>query len=1083
MVLRRRLAVWIAALVTFVMGAASAHAQTAVSRESGDVEATLVDVRVGQVATLAMRATRHGARAWLPVAELAAALELDIVHRSARRVTLRRWPSRELITFDLDSTLVRIGAVAQPRDAGALRMIDEDLAADVATLQAILRTPFEISWSDLVVSLPVIDSLPIGRRIAREQARARLRAQDMRPDAADAIAPLARPIADGAVVDYSLTMPIAGGVRTPGWSTALGLDVLGGSLEVSTGGVPGGTQLPTLASWTGVWREGRALSQLRLGDGLGGGPSPRLGRGIMLTNAPYVRPSLFGLKTLRGELPPGWSIEAYRNGELVAVDTVGRGGGYQLQLPVLYGENPVDLLAVGPFGQTRALSENVRILSDLLPRDRSEYSASLSQCRLRQQCVAAATADLRIGLTERWTMRVGVDALARDSVGWRVAPYFSFIGAPIPSLAVQLDAAAQSHTRLALNLDASQQTRITLEQQLFSADALDPLRAAFRSSQSSLYAVWRSLGARQTSVEASLDRSVYRTGGDLLRARLGVATQTALLRVQPYLRLERFARAAVAQGAAGVEAMLLPDARRGPYLGAATLRVISEVTARGAPLRQAVTLAMPMPGAFRMDLGVATQRGQRGPLMTLTVSRDLNALRSYTAATASSGVTSLQQSVQGSAVLSRQAQRIAFVPGPSLQRTGATGLVFLDRNGNGAREHDEPVIPDVTVQIGTGFARSDADGRYRIWDLVPFVPLPVSVDSTSVPSPLWIPSIRHASIEAGPNRLEPLDVPLIAGGVLEGRIIWHGRGGTSLPAVPITVHSATGALVARAQTFSDGEFVLFGVRPGPLTVRVDSVWLRAHGLESPVQSVLLRHSDEGETVRVPPINLRGAAQNPVVPAADSGGTRNVFTRGDTAPSEIASVTISPLVSAEIMPLSPTAISRDAQAGAADTASLAAVLPTVPPAVRRALPRAVPTVPTVAPPAAAVAPTSPGAVVTTVSPAAARRPALRPSSRAVRAPVVSSPRVIASTVSTPLPHPSTRTRRMPSGPGAVMVLRVSGLPRTVADAVMVAPWPAARAGVAKVAARRTALTESWRTRDISTGISTEIRRNPSRASSR
>ncbi|MCC7052592.1 MAG: hypothetical protein IT355_04950 [Gemmatimonadaceae bacterium] len=845
---RRPLVTLAAALVLWAGAAVPACAQ-------GAVEPTLVDVRLGQVASLALRAERAGDRLWLPVAELAAGLELEVVSRSASRVELRRWPSRALIVLDRDSALVRLGTrVITPR-IGALRVLDGELGVDAGTLQEVLQVSFEVSWADLMVSLPQVDSLPIGRRVAREKARAQLSARGAQQGATQSVAPLARPLAAGAVLDYSLSMPLLGERRELGWTAAGGVDVLGGSLEVSTGAVTGGTRLPTLASWTGVWRDGRKLTQLRLGDGLGGGPQPRLGRGLMLTNAPYARPALFGLQTLRGDLPPGWTIEAYRNGELVAVDTVGRGAGYQLQLPVLYGENPVDLLAVGPFGQTRALSQNLRIMSDLLPRDRAEYAGSLAQCRLRQQCLAAGTLDMRVGLTERWTMRVGADALARDTVGWRVAPYLSFVGAPRQSVAVQLDAAAQSRTRLALNIEPSQKLRLSMERQWFGEDPIDPLLAARRLAQTSLYAFWRRLDRRQTSVEASLDQTRFIVGGALLRARIGVGTQNSTWRLQPYVRHDQSSRAGFRQTALGLEATLLPDGSRGPYLGASLLRLLGEVDARGRAIREAVTLAMPLPGAFRVDGGVALQRGIRGPIATLSFSRDLNSLRSYTNATISNGASSVLQSVQGSALAAPGSRRPQFVTGPSLQRTGVTGIVYLDRNANGLRDAGEPVVPDVMVQVGTGFARSDADGRYRVWDLVPFVPLPVQVDSSSLPSPLWIPSVAHASLEAGPNRFEPLDIPLVAGGVLEGRVVWRRQGGVSLPPVPLLVTNAKGAVVARTESFSDGEFVLFGVRPGVLTVRVDPAWLVAQRAVADSQSITLAAQDDGAMARLAPLTI------------------------------------------------------------------------------------------------------------------------------------------------------------------------------------------------------------------------------------
>ncbi|MES3034992.1 MAG: hypothetical protein V4813_13420 [Gemmatimonadota bacterium] len=842
----RRLRALLGAAFVVLTGAAPLHAQAT-------VETTLLEVRLGQTAALAMRAERDGERVWLPVAELAGAMEFEIVARSASRVTLRRWPSRALIVFDADSMQVRSAGVVLTVAPGAVRSSDGDVLADVGALQSVLQVTLETSLTDLVISVPLIDSLPLGRRVSRERARARL--ARLAGDGDGDVAPLARPLADGTVVDYSLSVPLTGDQSRVGWSTAVGTDVLGGSLELSTGAIAGGARLPTLSSWTGVWRNGRKLTQVRLGDGLGSGPLPRLGRGLMLTNAPYIRPALFGLQTLRGDLPPGWAIEAYRNGELVAVDTVGRGSGYQLQLPVLYGENPVDLLAVGPFGQTRALTENLRIGADLLPRNRSEYGVSLAQCRLRQQCLMAGTLDVRVGASERWTMRAGLDAIARDSVGWKQSPYLSLVGTPLRSLSVQLDVAAQSRTRVAMNIEPSRQLRLSLEQSWFSADPIDPLVVSRRRAQSSAYGYWRSADARQSSLELSVDHSAFVDGDALTRARIGYGTQFGGVRLQPYLRQESFARLSRSQRAAGLEATMLPSGHRGRYLGAALVRLISEVDQRGSSLRQAMTLSMPLPAAFRIDGGGALQRGVRGPLFSLAVSRDLNAVRSYTAATLSRSGSSAQQSVQGSAVLTPSAKRPHFVTGPSLQRAGVAGVVFLDRNGDGRRNPGEPVVPGVRVQVGTGSARSDADGRYRVWDLVPFVPLPLVVDSSTVPSPLWIPTVRHASIEAGPNRFDSVDIPLVAGGVLEGRVEWPLRGSTSLPPVPLIVTDARGAVVARTQSFSDGEFVIIGVRPGSLTVRIDPAWLAAQALASGPQVVRLESSDDGATARVPALTI------------------------------------------------------------------------------------------------------------------------------------------------------------------------------------------------------------------------------------
>jgi len=45
-------------------------------------------------------------------------------------------------------------------------------------------------------------------------------------------------------------------------------------------------------------------------------------------------------------------------------------------LPVRYGENPVDFVAYGPFGEIREFNRTYRVLGELLPAGRFEYGLS-----------------------------------------------------------------------------------------------------------------------------------------------------------------------------------------------------------------------------------------------------------------------------------------------------------------------------------------------------------------------------------------------------------------------------------------------------------------------------------------------------------------------------------------------------------------------------------------------------------------------------------------------------------------------------------------------------------------------------------
>src|SRR3989442_10534287 len=189
---------------------------------------------------------------------------------------------------------------------------------------------------------------------------------------------LQRPSWDGVVIDYSLFSPSSDPLAGSTYGFGVGADVGGGALEMLGQRVgpagPGRGHID--ASWTGVWRENRWVKQLHLGDAPSSGPRSRPLEGIAITNAPFVRPSLVGSLRYAGSLEPGWSVEAYRGGELVAFDSANASGGFAIDLPVRYGENPVDFVAYGPFGEIPEFNPAYRVFNQLLPARQFEYGLS-----------------------------------------------------------------------------------------------------------------------------------------------------------------------------------------------------------------------------------------------------------------------------------------------------------------------------------------------------------------------------------------------------------------------------------------------------------------------------------------------------------------------------------------------------------------------------------------------------------------------------------------------------------------------------------------------------------------------------------
>jgi hypothetical protein len=177
----------------------------------------------------------------------------------------------------------------------------------------------------------------------------------------------------------------------------------------------------------------------------------------------------------------------------------------------------------------------------------------------------------------------------------------------------------------------------------------------------------------------------------------------------------------------------------------------------------------------------------------------------------------------------RRTDRLGVAPGPSLERSGLSGRVFLDLNANGLRDTGEPAVINARVLIGSLSATTDSTGAYHVWDLVPFEPVMVSLDSLSLDSPLLVPLFARTSIVPGPNRYRSLDIAVVEAGVIEGRVE---RNNAGVGGVTLMLSDRRRGIRRALVTFNDGAFYLMGVKPGDYELTVEPQVLDALAVDA-----------------------------------------------------------------------------------------------------------------------------------------------------------------------------------------------------------------------------------------------------------
>lgn len=696
--------------------------------------------------------------------------------------------------------MLRTGIGARRRGDGAAERIalaagtllrDGDeyyLAPDAFT--ALTGLPVVVDRGGATLALAVArDRLP---RFAAESRR-RLRGGDRQgdPDATptritgDAVRAGALP--QGIALTYAHTQDNQRGDHAT--LATIGTTLLGGGLAVDLAQSRAGSERRRSArwSWLGGDPTSRWLRQLRLGSGTSTGIAALPGRGVSLTNAPFLRPMQLGTVTQGGTAPPGAEIEIARGGRLVGVAVADSSGRWSFPVPVAFGQNALELTIYTKDGVQRRTTL-VAMEPDLIPSRRVEYGVTVQRTdeperdctRALLPCGVVGNADLRAGLTSRLTARAGVYTLRADDRGAsQVAPYATLVGSPTDWVQLRGETGGRDWWRARAVLQPSLAFRAEAGREAASrtqapfwlpARALgvtDETNAALtvRPIASDLGRLWLNASWRQLEGVRGRASSLGLTAGGRVRSLLLQATGDVLATRATLGPAQR----TVLAGAS----LTVPQLGIGPWWLRRSFVSLSAGTLGTARLDQgALTLTTTLPGALVVQGGVDWRRGA-SPLLRLQLQHQGPFALLFQNVATSGGRTTASTTLTGSVVQ----QRFGVAPQASSDvvalRARVSGLVFEDRDGDGQFGPTEPRLADVAVLVGSQRVVTDATGSFLarglpVLDALPVTPdAPVLFNEGGEPLVAALPVQWALLVPYGETRLS---LPFVAGGAVRVRI-------------------------------------------------------------------------------------------------------------------------------------------------------------------------------------------------------------------------------------------------------------------------------------------------------------------------
>jgi hypothetical protein len=798
--------------------------------------------------------TAYGNRdgVYLPLGELVRVLDLAIVVDPSSE-TASGWFLSESRTFSLSLAKAEVIVSGQrfelkPRDAIAR---DGEIYVRTERLSEWFPAKFNVSLSALAVQITTSEPFPFEARLARDAARDRLASRggdrnqrlpfESTPYRAltipsiDVVTRLAQTERRG--TEYQYDVRASGDFAFMAADAFIGGDDLDGltSARITLSRTdPDGDLLGPLQA-----------RQFSIGDvfapSLGLGPRSVGGRGMLLSNTPIDRASVFDRLDLRGPLPNGFEVELYRNNVLIGSTNEAVDGNYEfLQIPLDFGANIFRFVFYGPRGERREEVRQVNVGDGRLSQGELHYTIAAAQRdtslfevrdskRTAQRDAGSWESSIQLdyGLSPFMTLSSGLQRFERFNTPTTLA--VAGLRTSIGGVAVRLDAATQSPGGSAIQLGAGGRLAgITygLTHAEYNGDFLDEVRrpaADFYTRQTDAQLAFAvPMGSGSLPFQFRALRGEFANGNTDIQASLRTGWNYANINWSNNFDYDRFTSTLSSQEQ--FRGSLTASTSR---FGKGQLRASFDYAI--LPSFEASSLSLDYDQSFGPDV-----RGR------FQVSQDLRRSSTRLGASVSRTLRTYELALDGFYDTQTQDYTIGLRLGFSLGRNPLDGqivrsrpglaqggnvaaLVFKDLNGNNKFDQGEEGVSGVRLRgASSATATTNAAGIAFIPNLGEKRRVSVTLDATSLES-IYTQSAKGTfEILPRAGRIHVTNIPLVDTGEVEGEVrLLDASGARAVSAVALLILDDKGTIVKALRSESEGYFLVETLPTGTYSLVLD----------------------------------------------------------------------------------------------------------------------------------------------------------------------------------------------------------------------------------------------------------------------
>ncbi len=672
---------------------------------------------------------------------------------------------------------------------------------------------FQVSMSDLSLRLNSNSILPVYRKYIDQL---KLSSQEFnQPGKTERTFGAKKPLFTLGSFDYLLSSNFGKNSKPfSSYRFGLGGIILGGEGSViSSGNSFEGKIINNRIEW--LWRYPvfkNYLTQISLGNILANGLASYNIRGIQITNEPLEPRRKYMNYIFRNRTNPNWTVELYRNNNLMSITKADANGNFEFNLPLDYGTSLIQLKYYGLRGQIIEQEKVFQIPFTLLPPGEMNYNLNIGEIINTHEKLVQA--NLSFGVNDWLTNQLGFDYL--NGSGYTKGIFYNSTSLRVNSnYLFNLTVAPNAYIKTTANGLFSSLSSFDIS---YTKYFENPFYNQSKISNEINGNVFIPMNIDKTPTNIIFN-SQYLNFGKSKRLSLNIGVNSIFENFNPSINYKfNYAENEIGKlNRSNIDIGFIYSLPRVNGIFSSLIgNIINtrlEYNLNSGKVENAyLSFATNITEILRFQITYSKNFLNSISNTFVNLILDLPFVRS------SSFINNDQfgQYLQGSLNYDWTNNSIKFYNRQQIGRAGAIVRLFIDENNNEKYDLGEKIIKNVKLKMtSVNTISQNKDGLIYLLDLNPYTFYKGSIVESSLKDPLLVPQFKNFSFVTEANNIKLIDIPVYFAGEIYGTVMQiKNNKANPLAGMKVNIEGVNNNFKKTVPTFSDGDFYYFGLLPG-----------------------------------------------------------------------------------------------------------------------------------------------------------------------------------------------------------------------------------------------------------------------------